>query len=465
LTPWSKKGKIAGHPGYNPEVSWLVMNESGLAIVSRSEQTSGEPAGRCSASRSGDNNPGDNNSHVPSLDVILHVITGLGNGGAERMLVRILLSNRSSNAPRPIVVSLMDLGVHGRALQESGIEVHCLNMRCRGISSLFGLLKLVAFMRRRRPDIIMTWLYHADLIGTIAALLAGLGTSRIIWNLRCSNIDFSTYSLVTRWVVRFLAMLSPLASVVVANSESGIRHHSELGYRPKRWVYLPNGFDLDEWRPERRDRAAVRAEWKFEEQVVAIGMIARVDAQKDYETLISAAARLCPADDRLRFVLIGKGTQKLAIPPALAGRVLALDERNDVQMLLRGLDIAVLTSNFGEGCPNVVGEAMATGIPCIVSDVGDSAILVGDAGIVIPPRSVENLANAVNFLVSAPAERRRRGQAGRGRIYRHFELSQVARMYNAVLRSAVITNESDPILDVQAVRERRIVSGFLTPRS
>jgi glycosyltransferase involved in cell wall biosynthesis len=367
--------------------------------------------------------------------VVLHIITDLDSGGAERMLSRLVCASATQDAPRHVVVSLTDEGAYGETLRASGIELHCLNMG-RGPGAIAGVPRLAELIRRRRPGVIMTWLYHADLIGTFAAILAGMGTRKTIWNLRCSNLDLSHYRLLTRWGVRLLVLLSSLPAAVAANSLAGIKHHETLGYRPKRWAYLPNGFDLDEWRPDSADRTAVREELGIDDRSVVIGMVARVNPQKDYATFLAAAECLAVTNDRLRFVIVGKGTEFLVIPPRLSGRMLALGERWDVQKLLRGFDIAILSSVYGEGFPNVVGEAMASGVPCVVSNVGDSADLVGDTGLVVPPCSPGDLTNAIaRLLEETEQQRQARGRMARARIQRDYELSHVAAQYNALLVS------------------------------
>lgn len=360
---------------------------------------------------------------------VLHIITGLGSGGAERMLTRVVLAAQGVDAPRHVVVVLMNEGIYGDVLRAAGVELHCLNMR-RGVPSLRALIRLARIIRRSRPDTIMTWLYHAALIGTMAALLSGIGTRCTVWNLRGSDIDFSRSAPMTGLVVRGLKLLSRLPAAIAVNSMAGLAYHKHLGYRPKRWVYLPNGFDLDEWRPDADDRRAVRAEWKFDDEIIAIGMVARVDPQKDYPTLLAAAEQLTARDKRLRFVLIGKDTERLTIPLALQDYVMTLGERRDIQRLLRGLDIGVLSSAFGEGFPNFVGEAMASGVPCVVSDVGDAAALVGDTGLSVPPRSPEALAAALFEMVGE--SRYSRGQAARARIKEHYSLEAVTAQYEAL---------------------------------
>ena len=269
--------------------------------------------------------------------IILHVITGLGRGGAERMLARLVVADRGLGAPRHIVVSLLNPGAYGEEIRQAGIELHCLRLN-KFARLPIALARLVVLMRRSRPDVVMTWLYHADFIGILAAVMSGIGTRCVVWNLRCSNLDFSRYAWTTRWLARFLALLSPLPGAVATNSRSGQAAHAQMGYRPRCWFYLPNGLDLEKWSPEVIDRVAMRAELGITGKLVAVGMIARVDPQKDHSTFLAAVKLLAPRHPQARFILAGRNTEKL---PASDG-LLSLGERDDVQRVHAG---AGLTRN------------------------------------------------------------------------------------------------------------------------
>lgn len=367
--------------------------------------------------------------------IVVHIITELGSGGAERMLTRVVLAAHQRASCRQVVVSLMNEGIYGATLRDAGVELHCLRMR-RGVPSLPALLTLVRVLRRHKPDVIMTWLYHADLLGLLASLLAGLGARRVVWNLRCSDFDSAVSAGSTRLVIRALTRLSALPAAVAANSWSGRRHHAMIGYRPQRWVILPNGFDPGEWRPDASDRRGVRRELGLAEHSTAIGMVARADPQKDHATFFAAAERLCADDRDLWFILIGRGTEDLTVPAALAGRMKVLGERQDIQRLLRGLDVFVLCSAYSEGFPNVIGEAMATGLPCVVTDVGDSRHVVGDSGLVVPRRDSDALAQALNTVIIEPiAKRCERGRRARERIERHYQQDAMVAGYVDLWRS------------------------------
>lgn len=364
------------------------------------------------------------------MTVIVHIITGLGSGGAERMLARIATIGQAERVSRQVVISLTGEGFFGPALKTAGVELHCLGMR--GFS-LFPLFRLVFLLRHAKPDLVMTWLYHADLMGTLASLMAGC--RRVVWNLRCSNMDMARYARTTRWAVAILAHLSRIPWAIVSNSEAGRRTHTALGYRPRRWCYLPNGFDLEEWRPDSAARLSVRQALGIASDAVVLTLVARVDPMKDHAGFLDAAARVAAADSRVHFLLAGRGATAAGLAPylraeALDGRVSALGERRDVARLLQASDGLVLSSAFGEGFPNVIGEAMATGLPCIVTDVGDASAIVGDAGWVVPPNTPAALAEAMlAFLALSPQERLELGARCRHRIADNYDIVTVVAAY------------------------------------
>jgi glycosyltransferase involved in cell wall biosynthesis len=364
---------------------------------------------------------------------VVHIITALGSGGAERVLY--LLASRGTKARdvRQVVISLSNDGVYGAQLRKCGIEVKCLGMR-RSRASLGGFLRLVWLLRQLQPDVVMTWLYHADLLGTLAARLAGV--HRIIWNIRCSDMDLSQYPPLTRVIVRLLARLSRLPWGIATNSKEGRRVHEALGYKPARWFYLPNGFDSEQWRPDPVDRAAMRRELGISDAEFVIGIVARVDPQKDHGTFLAAAMLLATKRPKLRFLLVGLGTDKLAISDQLRPRTLTLGERRDVPRLMRTLDLLV-SSSTSEGFPNVIGEAMATGIPCVATDAGDTAVLLGKEGSIVPPRNPGALADAIGEIIDrSPEERHVLATQARERVCREFTVDNCISRYSGLLKGA-----------------------------
>jgi glycosyltransferase involved in cell wall biosynthesis len=337
------------------------------------------------------------------------------------------------------VVSLTNAGGLGPSIAALGVRVHQLGMR-RGIPDVRAVWHLARLIRRERPDVLQTWLYHADLLGLVAGRLAGVRP--IIWNVRCSDMDMRRYSWSSRLPRWLLSALSALPAAVVVNSERGRQAHERLGYRPRRWVVIPNGIDVMRFRPDPDARARLRQELGLPLSARLIGMVARYDPMKDHATFLRAAAELLRnrttrAKVDLRFVGVGRDVMwdnpnlaALGQDLGLRGHVHLLGERDDVERLLPALDLATLSSLFGEGWPNVVGEAMACGVPCVVTDVGDAGTIVGETGRVVPPGDPSTLARAWAELLALPdGQRQALGAAARERIATHFSLEQVVRKY------------------------------------
>jgi glycosyltransferase involved in cell wall biosynthesis len=355
---------------------------------------------------------------------ILHLITSLERGGAQTMLTRLVL-NLDRERFAPVVVSLLDDGFHAAELAASGIPVMGLGMR-RGMPSPGGLMRLRRIVANERPALVQSWLYHADLL----ALFAG-GTTPLAWNIRCSTMAGDD-TLRLRAILRALAWASRRPAAVLVNSAAGQRFHAALGYHPRRWEVVPNGFDVELFRPDPRRRDEGRGRLGLGEAQTAIGMVARVDAMKDHATFLAAAVMVAAVRNDARFVLVGAGTEALPIPPALEGRVQALGEMGAVNELLPALDLAVLAS-IGEGFPNVLGEAMACGVPCLASDVGDCAAIVAETGSVVPPGDARALADAMlAFIARGPAERAQLGRLARARVIAEYSIAAAARRYAAI---------------------------------
>jgi glycosyltransferase involved in cell wall biosynthesis len=359
---------------------------------------------------------------------ILHLITGLEIGGAEGALER-LVADMDRTRFAAVAVSMTDAGKVGRRIEAAGIPLETLGIR-RGRADPRGLSRLLRIVRRRRPAIVQTWLYHADLLGLVARLFGH--APRLVWNLRC------TQSVGTGAVRSLLRRFSWLPRAVVVNARAVQEFHEHLGYRPRRWEYIPNGFDTDALRPDPAPGRRLRATLGIDERAVVIGMPARWHPMKDHATFFSAAARLATQPD-LVLVLAGAGLDEanpeLAQTIAKSGKlppVKLLGERRDMPALYRCFDIATLSSAFGEGFPNVLGEAMACGVPCVATDSGDTAEILGPTGEVVSPRDPAALAAAWGrLLAEGPEARRARGEAARARIVERYRLATMVRRYEA----------------------------------
>jgi glycosyltransferase involved in cell wall biosynthesis len=358
---------------------------------------------------------------------ILHVITGLERGGAERQLINLLRASIAHGIQYE-VVSLLDGGVYQGEVRSAGAELHTLNMTRNRISPS-ALFRLANLIRRSRPDIVQTWLYHADLIGLLAARLAG--RFPVVWTLRSSELQLRHYSRLTR----ALSRLSHWPAAIVSNSTAGMDAHVEIGYRPRLARVIPNGIDTNTFQPSDSAREAIRAELGIGAATRLIGCIARRDPMKDHLNVFKAFAHVL-GDARL--LLAGNGTEpgnhELCGQMRLAGlapeRVIQLGERQDAHRIMAALDFFVLGSAFGEGFPNVIGEAMACGVPCVATDVGDSAAIVGECGVITPPKDPQALVAAMGRLLALSFnERRALGLRARDRIQKEYPLSKMLAGY------------------------------------
>jgi glycosyltransferase involved in cell wall biosynthesis len=376
---------------------------------------------------------------------VVHLITGLELGGAERMLHK-LLQHRDPSRFTESVISMTGDGDLGAELRAIGVPLYSLDMRA-GRPDPRGLLRLWRLLRHLHPDLLQSWLYHADLFAMLLARACGV--PRLVWNLRCSYMALEHYALSLRLVLRLLAWGSSgpawlRPDAVLVNSTAGQHWHTQLGYRPRRWQRIDNGFDLQRYRPDPAAGAAWRRLQHIPEDAVVIGMVARLDPMKGYTTLLEAVAPLLrpdPAHPGVHVVLAGPEVRpetpffadtlaRLGLHDATGRTLHLLGPRSDIPELHAALDIAV-SASIGEGFANVIGEAMACGIPCVVTDVGDSAWIVGDTGLVVPPQDPTALTRALLAMIEqGPEARRHLGQAARNRMVAGFSLAQIAAHYH-----------------------------------
>jgi glycosyltransferase involved in cell wall biosynthesis len=371
---------------------------------------------------------------------IVHLITGLGVGGAEITLHR-LLANLDPGRFSSTVITLIPPGPVADMIRALGIPVTSLEMR-RGAPSAGATVRLVSLLRRLQPAIVQTWLYHADLLGLAAGRMANV--RRIVWNLRVSELDMRDYRPLSRWTVRACARLSSWPAAVVANSNAGRLYHQRIGYHPRRWVIIPNGVDTQSFRPDPEARTVFRRELGVATDMPLIGLAARFDPAKDHATFLRAAGKLASQEPVVHFVLVGEGCTEdnetlraLVEEQGLSGRVHLLGCLDAMPSVFAAWDIAALSS-ANEGFPNVVVEAMACGVPCVATAVGDVAEIMGDTGIVVPPHDAAALVLGWRALLTAGAARRQAlGAAACARVEQHYSLSRMVQEYAELYDSLV----------------------------
>jgi len=365
---------------------------------------------------------------------IVFVVTGLSIGGAEIMLLKVL--ERLDARFLPHVISLSTLGEIGPSIQKLGIPAEELLMR-PGLPSPIAVFRLMRRIKSLKPDVVHTWMYHADLLGGLAARLAGVRA--LGWCIRNGNLDRNKTKLSTRLMVDACAWLSHwLPDKILSCSEAARQIHVDYGYMADKFVVVPNGFDLGYFQQDFLARAAVLSELGVRMDTPLVGMIGRFDPQKNHAGFFNMAGLLHRRMPEIQFVLAGtrideaNGDLMRMVEAAGVRQVThLLGFRDDVHRLMTALDVLV-SSSYGEAFPNVLGEAMACGVPCAVTNVGDSTYIVGDTGHIVAPGDMVGLATAVeSLLLLTMDERRALGMRARTRVAEHFEIGQVVKRYEA----------------------------------
>lgn len=355
---------------------------------------------------------------------VVHVITGLGTGGAETMLVQLarVLQERGISQH---VVSLTAHDALAADLRAAGIGTTILG--ANSLSALPAAMRLlVRLVNDTRPRIIQGWMYHGNLAGTLCHYIShGRRDRKLFWNLRASNMDAKRYGRIIWWS----GALSPWVDVVVANSEVGAAFHRDHGFRPKRSVVIDNGIETKKFRPDPASREQIRLQLGISTDAIVAIHVARVDPMKDNANFIAAMTRV----PSVIGVMVGSGTMDLPLPP----NVKALGLRRDPEKLFAAADIVASTSAFGEGFSNVIAEGMSAGLIPVATDVGDARRIVADVGWIVAPGNPEAFADAILKVAAlSQAERRERGNQARERIVANFTLAQAADSFARLYSSA-----------------------------
>lgn len=330
---------------------------------------------------------------------VLHIITGLNDGGAEGVLTRLCLHSKQL---QHVVVSLIDAGKYGPLLTDAGVTVHCLGMN-PGKPSLTHLFCLIKLIRKERPDVVQTWMYHADLLGGIAARLAGV--RRTFWGVRHSTLDKGKSKRSTILIARLCAILSKwVPEKIICCAHKALEAHTEIGYEPSKLLVIPNGYDLTRFKPDPIAATSAREELGLKLDEFVLGKVGRFDPLKDHFNLLQALALVARQQVKFKCLLVGKGLSP--DNESLVTRIAELDlqdtvtlagQRTDIPVIMNALDLHVLSS-ISEGFPNVIAEAMASGTPCVSTNVGDALEIIGDAEACCQASDPEALANLIHKM-------------------------------------------------------------------
>jgi glycosyltransferase involved in cell wall biosynthesis len=369
---------------------------------------------------------------------ILFLTRSLNYGGCERQLT-LLAKELLKRGEKVVVATFYPGGPLLNDLTMAGVSTISLEKRSRWRAAGF-VVRLIRFVHQLKPRILHSYLGTANILSVLLKPL--FPSTRIVWGVRASNMELERYDWVDRLEYRVESTLSRFADLIIVNSHAGFDYAVANGFPRRKMVVIHNGIDVERFRPDSAARNYLRKEWGITPAEVLIGLVGRLDPMKGHETFLRAAALLIKERGDIRFVCVGNGPfqfkrtlQGLGNQLGLEKKLVWIDSSEYVVGVYNALDIATSSSSYGEGFSNVIGEAMACGIPCVVTDVGDSAWIVGNTGVVVPPKRPRELADGWSLLLNRLQRQPDLGAQTRNRIIEHFRIDTLVERTHAALSS------------------------------
>lgn len=371
---------------------------------------------------------------------ILFLISSLALGGAERQLIELAKGLRQRGHRVAIAVSYAGYPLEA-GLQQEGVELFDLNKRGRW--DLAGYLtRLLAIVREYRPDVLHSYLTVPNLV---AALFSrAYESTAVVWGVRASDMRMEHYDWLARLTERSISLLASRTDGIIINSQAGFRHHLRLGFPESKMQVIDNGIDTDRFRRDTSGGVALRTHWGVQPGQRLVGLVGRLDPMKGHSVFLEAAAKIAARNTSLRFVCAGSGRTELSARLRAQANELGLQDRiiwqeavSNPVSIYSALDGLCSASIFGEGFSNVIAEAMSCGTPCAVTDVGDSARIVGELGYIAQPGDVVSLQKALAALLEDLKSGQVDRQALRNRIVDEFSLGKLVDRTEIALRQII----------------------------
>ena len=363
---------------------------------------------------------------------IVHIITGLGDGGAEHTLFKICKYDKLN---KHIVISFSKGGKYFQLLNNLAVKVHILDASFFSLNKFFILVNLLRYLK---PDIVQTWLVHADFIGGIASRIAGI--NNVIWNIRYSNIDIDKSKFITNFILIILSKLSFLIpKSIIINSKIAKKIYANKGYDISKLKYIPNGYDLTILKINNNHKKLLKKKYKINKQIPLLGYVARYDLLKDHLNLLKALSLIKIKGKKFIFFLVGTNINKNRIliekirEFKLRNHVKLLGPMKNISIIMNSIDIHVQSSK-SEGFPNVIAEAMAHKTPCVATNVGDTSYIMGKSGWLIRPNNSKSLADAICSAINEIGKKKwnKRCNMAKERIQKKFGINRMISSYNKI---------------------------------
>lgn len=377
----------------------------------------------------------------PRKTRVVHITTNLTSSGSSSMLYK-LMAHTDRNRFDPMVITLDNEGEFIDKIIAHGIPVYTFNMS-RSLSSSWHILRLARLLRKLEPDVLQGWMYHGNLAASLASKML-TKQPILLWNVRQTIYNLQQEPRTTRWAISFSQRLANTPDRILYNSWLAENQHVALGYDEQKSQIVGNGFDLQLFAPNEYSREIMRQKLDIPQDGIVIGMIAHYRPTKNHALFIEAAHLLGLHNSNVHFMLVGENvthsnpeiTKLFERFPNLQGKIHLLGKRQDIPALLNAMDMFSLTASRGDGFPNAIGEAMACGVPCIATDVGDTALLINKTGQILQDVTPSSLAFAWQEWINAgEIWRKEQGKLARQRIRKHYAIQDICAQYQDIYAS------------------------------
>ncbi|HEU4685239.1 MAG TPA: glycosyltransferase [Nitrospira sp.] len=376
----------------------------------------------------------------------LFLTRSLNYGGSQRQLVELLKGLAKRKVPAALA-TFYERGSMRAELEELAASVHCLNKRSRW-DVIGSVISLCGLVRRLQPAVVHGYLGSANLLALVCKVVSP--RTKVVWGIRASNMELHRYGWLDRVLYRLERTFAPCADLIIANSKAGRDYAVACGFPADRLVIIPNGIDVQRFHPDQDAGREFRALYGIDTTDLLIGSVGRLDPMKGHENFLRAAFLFEKKKQNVRFICVGEGPERykkqlhrLSLDLGLEKNMIWLDAFHPIERFYNALDVMTSTSLYGEGFPNVIAEAMACGISCVATDVGDSKMIVGDTGRIVHPNDREGLVSAwLELTDAANAVKAERKQAARQRVERLFGLQQLIDTFLDTLEPFVTPGET-----------------------
>ena len=362
---------------------------------------------------------------------IVHIISGLKSGGAERSLFNICNSNISDYFIQS-VICLGDKAIYGDKLEELGVEVYYLNFKNN--NKLFAFINFKNIIKKISPDIVQGWMTHGNFASVLAYFILS-GRPSLFWNIRQTVYKLKHEYILTRFLFLINILLSRLPNGIISNANISIKQLIKFGYKNDSFILIPNGFDTNYWKPDHNLRQIERNKLKFNENDFVLGYVGRYHPMKNIKLLLEAFHKLSQQNSKIKLVIVGQNLnnynikEKSSIDMIPQNQISIIDNTEDVKKYYNIFDLLILCSAWGEGFPNVLGEAMSSELCCISTPVGDTPDILEDVGYLVPLDDVDFLIEKVKNCMDNPEELNKLGRKARIKILNQYSMEKTINSY------------------------------------